>query len=661
LIGTPVLAGSASTASSAASYPVPATAPVPPGAAVVVFAGAAGATAATGVTDTQGNTYALSASSTSGEYLQAFTATAVTGLNPLAGDSWTVTFAAANAQNKNILAVTVAGCAAADAAVAAHGSSASPSATGTAAVGNEAILACVQNANAGGTPSFPSTLTSLAGLAPSGQQVTSPAYGYVTRAGGVTASASITSAAWAMVMVTLTAAAPVALGSGSSPSGGAWLPPYPVLPDPVTWAPGDQMLTPPLRADPGNALLLLANPPLVIAGQTTTVQAVPNSAVTALTLDTELLDTWQSHMIPDSAVSPPLAGWYLAEGYAFLNDTVTATVVTAGITVTQNGAATSSDGAKTSDNGVNFPIPNVADLVQADPATGDTIALYCWQNSGGSRSVASAWLKTEWVAASSGTAITSPVPAAGWTPGATTLLAAVSAGATSVLVSDPTGVVAGGTIALDYGNAAAEDVAVTVATTLASGQTIGITACAYPHPAGAPVSVPVAGSFADHQIRDKILFLSYRPIARLSTQGTPQSLPSQAWPAGTAITWAPPAVPGDNCVDSFGGWSSGAPTRYTFPVSGTYYLYGQVYLTDASSPVLVSAGLAISGGTIYWGDRTLSAGSTSQGVCATARRVLRVTAGQYAEVYGSQGSGGSLAVKALSVSHCRLIAVWRGF
>jgi hypothetical protein len=650
MIGQPALVGFLQTSISAASYEVTATSPVPVGASVTVFAGSA-ATAATGVTDSQGNDYALDVSETSEQSLQSFTGILAAGVNPLAGDYWTVSYSAANTSEKTISVAAVTGVGAPDVAVAASGSSASPSVSGTAASGTEVTLACVQCAPAGGEPSYPA-LTGIGGG--TGQQA---AYGWANRAGAVTAEASITSAPWAMILLTFPALTPVALGNQSSPSGGAQLPPYPVLPDPRTWSPQDMLLTPLLRADPGNALTLLANPPLVIAGQTMTTQSIPAGEVTTVALDTELTDAWQSHTIPDRQVYPPLEGWHLAEGFAFVNDTSTGTVCTCGIQAWNNGTAYHSDGGKTSNNGVNFPIPNCADLVQVNPATDDSIALYVWQNSGAATPLASAWLKTEWVAASSGTVVNPPYPAAGWTTGATTLLQEVAAGANEILVSDPTGIVQGGVIALDSGNAAAEAVTVTSAV----GQTIGISDCAYPHPASAPVAVPVSAAFMNQQVRDKINFLAYRPIARLSSQGTGQELPSQTWPAGTAITWSNPSASGYRDVDNFGGWTEFEGTQYAFPVAGTYYLYGQVYLTDVSSPVDVSAGLAITGGTIMWGDKTESAGSTSDGVCATVRRTLRVGDGDYVEVYGSQQSGGDMSVLGTAASHSRLLVVFRGF
>ena len=78
-----------------------------------------------------------------------------------------------------------------------------------------------------------------------------------------------------------------------------------------------------------------------------------------------------------------------------------------GIGVTNNGTVHSSDGGKVGNNGTNFPIPTVADLVQVNPATDDSIALYAWQASGGAAPIASAWLKTEWVCAPSGTVVES--------------------------------------------------------------------------------------------------------------------------------------------------------------------------------------------------------------------------------------------------------------
>jgi hypothetical protein len=163
----------------------------------------------------------------------------------------------------------------------------------------------------------------------------------------------------------------------------------------------------------------------------------------------------------------------------------------------------------------------------------------------------------------------------------------------------------------------------------------------------------------NQQVRDKIRFLSYRPVARLSSQGTGQGIPSQAWPAGTAIDWAAPTTSGYRDIDNWSGWNGS--TGYVFPVSGTYFVYGQVYLGDASSPVSISAGLAVDGGTIMWGDRVESTGNPANEICATVRRTLRVQGGQYVEVYGSQGSGAGLNVIGTSASHSRLVVCFRGF
>lgn len=656
MLGTPVVPGTLTSAASSATYSVPVTVPVPPGTALVVFAGAAGATAATGVTDSQGNAYGLVASSTANEYLQAFTGTATTGLNPLAGDAWTVTFGAANAQQKNILVIAPPGASLpADLATATNGSSVAVVVAGTAASGNEIAIAAIQDANAGGAPAG-WTLTPLAALSPAGQQFTSVAWGLNAAAGTVSSVAGITSAPWATVLVTLPVTPPVALGPAQAPSGGAQLPPYPVLPAPRTWAAKDKLLTPRLRADPGNALSLLANPPLTVTGQTSTQQNVPNATVTLLSMDTELVDTWGAHTVPDRSVFPSLAGWYLAEGFVTIANPAAGTTATAGIQAFAAGTGYQSDGAKVATNGTNLLSPGCADLIQVDPSTQDSIGLYCWQDSGAAHPVSQAWLKTEWVCAPSGTVVTSPVAAAGWTSGATVLLGPVAAGAVTVLVADPSGIVTGGTVSLGYGDPVQEDVTVTSVT----GQTVGISACAYPHPAQSAVSVPVSAAFMNQQVRDKIRFLSYRPAARLANTSVAQTLAAQVWPAGTAVQLADPSATA-HCTDNFSGWSASAPTRYTFPVSGTYRVYGQVYATDTTPAFTLSAGLAVSGGITQWGDRVLTAGGTStESACATARRVIRVTAGQYVELIGSQSSGGGRVLKNSGNTLCKLVTVFRG-
>lgn len=651
MLGTPYQAGLSSAATVTASFGISVTSPVPPGAAVTVFAGASGATTATGVTDSQGNAYTLAASSTSNEYLQAFTGIAAAGLSPPALDAWTVTYSAANSQQKTAIVIALTGAAAApDITVAANGSSAAASASGTAAAGNETAIACWQS-SAASLPS-PSSFASLGGFF-----ATLAGWAPVANAGAVTAAASVPAGPWAALLVTWKAAAPVALGTGTAPSGGPQLPPYPVLPAPRTWSAKDKLLAPFLRNDPGNAISLLASPPVFIGAQTVTGQSVPSGTVTPLQLDTDLLDAWASHQQPAVTVIPPLAGWYLAEGWLSLPGTASATVSCAGIQAVQAGVTANTDGAKESNNVTNSVMPDVADLVKVNPATADTISLYALQDAGSSKSIGSAYLKTEWAAASSGTVVSAPVPAAGWTSGATVLAVACLAGAVSVLVADPSGIVTGGTLSLDFGTASAD----TVTVTSVSGQMIGITACGFAHPANAPVSVPISFAWMNQQVRDKIRFLAYRPVARLTAQASGQAaLPAQTWPAGTAVQWTDPTTPGHRCADNFSGWPFATPTRYVFPVSGTWYLYGQVYVTDSASPLNLSAGLAVSGGTIMWGKRVRSAGSVSEGVCVTVRRTLRVTAGQYAEVYASQASGGSLAWKTTAQSCSRMIAVWRG-
>jgi hypothetical protein len=154
----------------------------------------------------------------------------------------------------------------------------------------------------------------------------------------------------------------------------------------------------------------------------------------------------------------------------------------------------------------------------------------------------------------------------------------------------------------------------------------------------------------NQQARDLINFLSYPPMARLTNSGTTQTVASGSPPAGTAVTMKAATL------DNFGGWNG--TTRYTFPVSGVYYLYGQVFFQPAV--VNVAAGLAISGGTIQWGDG-IRCQTGTLATCAIVRKVLRVTAGQYVELFGQQNSGGALALQSAATSYSTLLALWRGF
>ena len=132
--------------------------------------------------------------------------------------------------------------------------------------------------------------------------------------------------------------------------------------------------------------------------------------------------------------------------------------------------------------------------------------------------------------------------------------------------------------------------------------------------------------------------------------GTTQTVASQTFPAATAVTWKAATV------DNFSGWNSAA--EYVFPVSGVYYVYGQVLLESAETNA--SAGIAVSGGTVSWGD-SVRTSSTAESLCPTVRREIRVTAGQYVSLYVSQSSGGTLSLPTSGDVYSTLLVVFRGF
>lgn len=443
---------------------------------------------------------------------------------------------------------------------------------------------------------------------------------------------------------------------------------FPLPPAPITWSPGQNITTPELRADPANLAWLLTKRPLLAAAQLTTGQAIAENTRVAVTLDAEYVDNWNGHAIPAATYAPPFAGWYLAEGTVLIDGNVQTGNVIAGIETTQDSTTTALYGARLVPNTGDVTGPTCADLVQLDPFTADSVNLFAYQTLAGSEDLAEpgAYFTAQWVALPTnitegqgwinGTLVDSPQAAALWPPGSGTLLtASIAAGATSITVGETTGMIAGGTLGLDYYEGApVSPMAEAVTITSIAGTTIGISATAYPHGGTLTpgyVAIPVSAAWMNQQVRDVINFLAYPPVCRLTNDGTTQTIESQTFPAGTPVTFV------TLTVDNFRGWNSGE--NYVFPFAGVYYVYGQVLIGDADDTNL-SAGISVSGGTVQWGASVRSAG-TSLPLCATVRREIRVTAGQYVTLYGSQNSGGTLALTGSGSSCSTLLVVFRGF
>jgi hypothetical protein len=179
------------------------------GDAIVVAGSSSGNDIPTGVTDSAGNAYVLSASiGTASPSGWAFVCQGSAGLDP--SDTITVTYAGTGSA-KTVLVAACAGAlltGAVDQAVNVQGTSAAPSGTtGTLAQASEVAIALIINANAGGAPSgFAAGWAQLGATQHNGSTQFTAMLGQVTTANtALTASATIVSAGWTVIIVTLKA------------------------------------------------------------------------------------------------------------------------------------------------------------------------------------------------------------------------------------------------------------------------------------------------------------------------------------------------------------------------------------------------------------------------------------------------------------------------
>lgn len=186
------------------------------GSCVTVIASASGATNVTGVADSQGNNYVQVQAQTSGVNMSAWQAA---GINALSShDSITVTFGAANTQEKNIIALVTTGVvttSVTDFSSSANGTSVSPSASGTPSFYGDAMLFIVSDASAGGAPTaITDGWTQLAQQHVSTFQWTTAWYSANVDSSTQSPVATITSAAWSAVIIGLKASPLMPVSSG---------------------------------------------------------------------------------------------------------------------------------------------------------------------------------------------------------------------------------------------------------------------------------------------------------------------------------------------------------------------------------------------------------------------------------------------------------------
>jgi hypothetical protein len=278
-----------------------------------VIAGSSGASNSTGVTDTQGNIYALSTQSLVNENVQFWYALNAVPL--VAGtDTFTVTWATANTQQKNIIGFYVTGGKFGDIGASNNGSSTTASVSGTPVLPNQMIMVVVQGANGTQPIGTPAGYNFLASEQQAGQQITNVYYAWlpVPSAQSLTASLSASNQ-WAMLLagtqVTNVSAVP------SVPSYAAGL--------------GAQQSD--MTALLTDEMAFFQQRVVFRASQTSAATSLPNSgAATVIAFDTVLED-------PYGGWNPSTHAWTPPAGYSgFYETTLTVWIVASGTTGTVN-------------------------------------------------------------------------------------------------------------------------------------------------------------------------------------------------------------------------------------------------------------------------------------------------------------------------------------
>jgi hypothetical protein len=345
------------------------------------------------------------------------------------------------------------------------------------------------------------------------------------------------------------------------------------------------------------------NRPKFQAVRTTTKTDMTTSAWTAIPLDLELVDSHGGHSdttntdrwyAPDTSVATSDANYYLAFGYVPWGTSNAAQVFAAGISKT---GSTPREGTMSPRPAGHDVICMVADLFLLDGNANDYLSLQGWHNHGSNATVAAsshvASLNVRCVSAGAGTVSALPAVPHTWLP-----------------------------------------------TDLITGSAVGTD------------KVPL-----NTEIRDRVRFMHYVPVARLTSETSAQTIPT-----GTG-TWTSIAFPTQN-IDTYTGWSSGANTLYTFPRDGLYFVYGQAGLlsTNAGAGTYVAARLRhniLAGGSAdYYGNVTVPPTTATNGTTVAAHSLIRAVAGDSVALQANHNLGASKTVKSSAGGACRLIAAW---
>ena len=171
----------------------------------------------------------------------------------------------------------------------------------------------------------------------------------------------------------------------------------------------------------------------------------------------------------------------------------------------------------------------------------------------------------------------------------------------------------------------------------------------------------VSSTFVNKNIRDTIGFLSYIPICEAYYAAGTQTLASQ-----TSLPAAGSAVSLDTAyIDTYSAFSTSTHT-WTAPVPGTYWCYGQAPVKGGSGAVSVACGLTVTsanynGGTAFtlWSGAQTASTSSSEVNCANVRRLLRFNAGDTVKLAAFQDGASSPVLPSAGIWQSRLIIIWR--
>lgn len=207
-LGTPYAVGSGSTNANQATCPIPVSQATNAGDAIAVGASSNGTTTPSSCADTQGNSYTLVKSNT-GQFKSAVFVAAGATAALSTSDTITVTYSAASTDSKNAGALGCSGVKSSgylDANVinSSSGSTTPAAVTGQLSQFNELIVAWEDNASTGGNIAWDSPLTAIVNPGPTGtNQYSSLAAAVVFNEASVTASGTIVSAKWDIILISL--------------------------------------------------------------------------------------------------------------------------------------------------------------------------------------------------------------------------------------------------------------------------------------------------------------------------------------------------------------------------------------------------------------------------------------------------------------------------